>query len=516
MPAVAPPDLDADVCVVGGGIAGLLAALRLARRGLDVVLLERALIAPAPRTALLAAGVTLWLGEGDARLSKEAARSTFDLSLEAMAGALALFDELGVERRGRGLLRVGAAHEVAILDAEDAARELLGLVELRRWAGEEIAATIASTRYVGGTYEPHAVLYETSALSAALMAAALAAGVRILELTPAVAADLAGVRKYVMTPSGRVRADHVVLCAGRGLAPVAPWLAGALGFEHWVRGGFAVRAARPDFSGLVAEPGRLGARFVPSDGELMFEAPTASAVHGEVPAAVTLRRRARAVYPELGRALAEYAGGFSLARARHGLPLIGEHRPGVWYAAGLGANPLANAALAAEAITGAIVERNGKIAELAPFAPRYAFGAAGRVAATTGFWWLRLRDGVAHLAAARASREAPAEPASPRQTPQAPRERARGRTKRPEARPAHPTAHGLPVHGTPTHGTPMHGGSVHGAPAHAATAHPAVPRLGGPHSHGTGSPHPVHAESDATMEPAFDAAQGAVRNPPRH
>ena len=32
--------IDADVCVIGGGFTGLSAALNLAERGLDVVLLE--------------------------------------------------------------------------------------------------------------------------------------------------------------------------------------------------------------------------------------------------------------------------------------------------------------------------------------------------------------------------------------------------------------------------------------------------------------------------------------------
>ncbi|GGF83441.1 oxidoreductase [Azorhizobium oxalatiphilum] len=408
MPAVAPPDLDADACVVGGSIAGLMIALRLARQGLDVLLLERGLITPVRRPAVLAAGTTLWLGDTGNRFSKERARATFDLSLEAMAKALALFDELGVERQGRGLLRVAAAHEMALLDAEAEARDLLGLVELRRWSRDEIEAVTASPRYAGAFYEPHGVLFDMEALGAALTTAAQAAGVRILELTPATAADLGGVRKYVQTSEGRVRANHVVLCAGRGLGRVAPWLAGALGREHWVRGGFAVRTARPDFSGLVAEPGWRGGRFVPSRGELMFEAPTATAVHGEVPAAVALRRRARAVYPELRIRLAEHAGGFSQSRAPHGLPLIGEHRPGVWHAAGLGANGLANAALAADVICAGIIERSRQIDELAAPAPRYAFGTVGRVATTAAFWTSRLRDQWAHMKAEGAARRAEA------------------------------------------------------------------------------------------------------------
>lgn len=401
MTAIAPADLDTDVCVVGGTLAGLMTALTLARQGLDVILLERSLIAPAPQIGLLTGGLSLWLSEGTQPLSRESARSAFDLSLEAMAGALSLFDELGLDRLGRGLLRVGAAHETARLDAEAEARDMLGLLELRRWPRSEIAAITGTERYVGATYEPHAIFYDARDINGALLRAVMEAGVRVYQMTPVLAADLDGVRKYLQTPAGRVRADHVVLCAGRRAARIAPWLAGALGVAPYVRGGFAVRAVRPDFSGLVAEPGPLGARFAPGIGELDFEAPVALMPGGEVGAAVALRRRARQVYPELRRRIAEHAHAFSLDRAPHGLPLIGLRRQGLWYAAGLGGNALANAALAAHVICDGIVARGGKIEELAPLQPRYAYGLAGQAAAAVRFGWRRLSDSIAFARAER-------------------------------------------------------------------------------------------------------------------
>lgn len=413
MTAIAPADLDADACVVGGSPAGLMTALMLARQGLSVLLLTRGDIMPPPQMGVLTAGLSLWLAEGREHLSRESARAAFDLSLEAMAGALPLLEGLGLERHGRGLLRVAAAHERARLNDEDEARDMLGLLELRRWQPEEIAAVTGSTRHVGATYEPQALVFDLSAMTEALVHALRAAGTRILERTPVASADLDGVRKYLHTLRGRVRADHVVICGAGAEAGFAPWLSGALLRAPHVRGGFAVRAVRPDFSGLVAEPGPLGARFMPGVGELDFETPVALPAIGQVGAAVALRGRARTIYPELRRRIAEHAHGFSLERAPHGLPLIGQRRQGLWYAAGLGANGLGNAALAAHVITDGIVARGGKIAELAPLQPRYAFGPLGQVADAVRFGWRRVGGAVAHARAVRDGHGAePAEPAA--------------------------------------------------------------------------------------------------------
>ena len=53
-------------------------------------------------------------------------------------------------------------------------------------------------------------------------AAAEAAGARIFEKTPALSIDAAGVRKRVVTPAGRLRADHVVLAGNVHLGKLMP------------------------------------------------------------------------------------------------------------------------------------------------------------------------------------------------------------------------------------------------------------------------------------------------------
>ena len=78
----------ADVCVVGGGIAGCSAALHLAERGLKVVLLEDNRIgwgASGRSGAQAIHGVASGQAKLDRLIGPEAARTVWDVSVEGLA-----------------------------------------------------------------------------------------------------------------------------------------------------------------------------------------------------------------------------------------------------------------------------------------------------------------------------------------------------------------------------------------------------------------------------------------------
>src|SRR5262249_21524 len=61
-----------------------------------------------------------------------------------------------------------------------------------------------------------------------LAEAAEAAGARIFEGSPALSIDVEGVRKRIVTPSARVRANHIVLACNVQLGTLVPRIAGTL------------------------------------------------------------------------------------------------------------------------------------------------------------------------------------------------------------------------------------------------------------------------------------------------
>src|SRR5215467_9054293 len=106
-------------------------------------------------------------------------------------------------------------------------REELG-AEVEAWSTERVRETLKTNHYFHAVHLQRA--FHIHALNYALGLAELAetAGARIFEDTPALAIDVEGVRKRVVTPSGRVRAAHIVLACSVHLGALAPRIAGTL------------------------------------------------------------------------------------------------------------------------------------------------------------------------------------------------------------------------------------------------------------------------------------------------
>src|SRR3712207_4591403 len=102
--------IQADVCIVGGGLAGLTTALKLARSGRKVVLLE------APRVAwgasgrnggFVSAGYATGLSSIERLVGKDQAKELFRLSMEGVEIIRRNIDELGIQdaRLGPGIAK---------------------------------------------------------------------------------------------------------------------------------------------------------------------------------------------------------------------------------------------------------------------------------------------------------------------------------------------------------------------------------------------------------------------------
>lgn len=212
-------DRRADVAIIGAGYTGLSAALHLAARGFDVVVLE------AHRAGFGASGRNggqvgtgfnkdqIWL---EKRLGHDAARQLWDLTVEAKALTRDLVAAHAPEARYRPGVLQGEWTDGGTREAHDYAEWLernygYTTTPLDRDAAQAICP---ATVYQGGVLDMDAGHLHPLRYALGLARAAEAAGATIFEQTEA----LSAADGVIKTRSGQVTADSVIV-AGNGYLP---------------------------------------------------------------------------------------------------------------------------------------------------------------------------------------------------------------------------------------------------------------------------------------------------------
>jgi glycine/D-amino acid oxidase-like deaminating enzyme len=199
---------QADVAIIGGGIAGVSAAWFLAKKGLSVVLLEKGQVA----------------AEQSGRNWGWVRRQNRDIrELPLMRHSMELWDSLARETGADlGFRRTGLVY-VTRSEAELAGWENW-LEKARPWQvpsrmiGPEQARALTPGNeqdWIGGVHAPEDGRAEPAMAAPALATAARGLGVRILQGCAVRGLDITGGRvSGVITERGRIAADRVLCAAG--------------------------------------------------------------------------------------------------------------------------------------------------------------------------------------------------------------------------------------------------------------------------------------------------------------
>jgi gamma-glutamylputrescine oxidase len=210
----------ADVCVIGAGYTGLSAALHLAERGFDVVLLEAQRVgfgASGRNGGQLGSGQRMDQHVIERLMGREDAQRLWTYGEEAKALVRTLVDRHGIDCH----LKPGIAHlgfSKAERDEEHAYADHLaqhyGYTQIEKLDAAEGHALCPSPAYKGGTLDMGAGHLHPLRFALGLAEAAAKAGVRIFERAE-VHHIKPGSPTVVATGQGRVTADHVILaCNG--------------------------------------------------------------------------------------------------------------------------------------------------------------------------------------------------------------------------------------------------------------------------------------------------------------
>lgn len=395
-------DLDVDVCVVGGGLAGLTIAREVARRGWSVAVLEAGTIASGAsgrNGGLVAPGFSERLPRIVDRVGLERAKSLFALSLQGVDYISRTIRETGMP----GVEVVPGFLSLARSDAREKVMRRAAMLadefglEVEVWSTEQVRQSVRSDAYYQGLYLPGAFHFHPLNYALGLAADAESAGARLFERTPALAIDPAGVRKRIDTPSARVRAGHIVLAGGAQLGRLFRYASSTvvpLGSHAAVTAPLGAKlfdAIR--FSGAISEARRTRnfMRIVGGD-RLMWTCGLSLRLSSPRRLAKSMQREIGRVFPQLGRVEIAHAWSGPLAYAVHSMPQIGEIAPGVWLAGAFGGHGLNTTAMAGELIARAIVDNDDRWRLFSAYELVWAGGLLGRLAAQAGYWGLRCAE----------------------------------------------------------------------------------------------------------------------------
>ncbi len=398
-------DADVDVCVIGGGLAGLTVAREIVRAGWSVVVLEAKKIAwnaSGRNAGFVAPGFSERIENIIERVGLSRAKQLWALSADGVEYVRATIRETGMPG-------VTAADGRLIVLRRNAEDELLRHVAMMRvdfgarldaWPTEQVREVLRSERYFQAVHLPGAFRIHPRNYALGLAAAAEQAGARIFEDTPALAMDSAGVRKRVDTPKGRVRAGHVVLAGGAHLGsvfravsetllPVSSYMAVTAPLGEAL--GDAVR-----YRGSVSDTRRGGDYYRIVDGDrLLWGSGISTRISAPRGLAGSIERDIRDVYPQLGAVKIDHAWSGLMSYAVHKMPLIGEVMPGVWVTGAFGGHGINTTAMAGDLIASAIVAGDDRWRLFSAYELVWTGGAWGRAAAQILFWARRLQDAVA-------------------------------------------------------------------------------------------------------------------------
>lgn len=411
-------DLDVDVCVIGGGLAGLTVAREVSRRGWSVAVLEAGRVAWAAsgrNTGFVLPGFNADIDDMVERVGLDHTKELWSLSVAGLDYVRRTIEETampGVDPRP-GWLHVSKT--------DDDGRKSRAYVERLRWIGgdvefwptERVRSLLRNPNYFGAVHYPNAFHIHPLNYALGLAAGAEAFGVRIFEHTPAVSIDPTGVRKRIATPDARVRAPHVVLAGNVHLGGLMPQLAATL-----LPISTFVMVTKPTgplsqiirYRGAVSDTNRADNHYRIIGGDNPAEQRLQWSGRMRVwPAAPdgfagALKRDVRRAFPGLGPVEVDYLWRGTLGRPVHRMPQIGEVAPGQWVASGFAGHGLNTTAMAGELIARGIVEKDETWRLFAPYELVWAGGGVGRAVAQGLYWTRSLGDTAAQALARRRAR----------------------------------------------------------------------------------------------------------------
>ncbi len=400
-------EVRADVCIVGGGYTGLSAALHLAERGYDVVLLEAHRVgfgASGRNGGQVASGQRRDQDELERMAGREVARKLWDMAQDANALVRGLIDKHAMPVT----YRPGIAHacwtDAEVGHAHDYAEKMhrdYGYDKIEPLDRAGIQGLIGSPVYKGGDLDHGAGHIHPLNYAIGLAAAAAAAGVRIFERSEVHHINH-GLKPVVQTGTGAVTCDHLILAGNGYLGGLDRKVAArVMPINNFI---IATEPLGDRAKEVLSQPvAAADTKFVVNywrlseDNRLLYGGAESYGYRFPNIARAVMKPMLK-VYPQLRGVKIDYAWGGTLAITTNRMPCFARPKKNTLSASGYSGNGVAMATLAGKLMADTIAGQAEQFDVLANL-PQMSFpgGAAMRwPLLVTAMTWYALRDRLGH------------------------------------------------------------------------------------------------------------------------
>ena len=396
-------EVQADVCIIGGGYTGLSAALHLAEQGYSVVLLE------AHRLGFGASGRNGGqVGSGqrqdqdwlEAAAGKTAAQQMWSMAEEAKALVKSLISTHDMPVTFHHGVATACWHDADLQSSLRSAEKLerdYGYSGLERLDQQAIGGLIGSKVFKGGVIDRGAGHVHPLNFALGLAKAAQATGARLFERSEVV--EIAqGPKPLVRTAQGQVRADQVILACNGYLGGLdAKVAARVMPINNFIVATEPLGAAAAEI--LSQNIAVADTKFVVNywrlsdDNRLLFGG--GESYGYRFPDILkTVRKPMLAIYPQLADAKIDYAWGGTLAITTNRMPCFTRPAPNILSASGYSGHGVAMATMAGKVLAATVAGQSAQFDLLATLPQRgFPGGAALRwPLLLLAMTWYGLRD----------------------------------------------------------------------------------------------------------------------------
>ena len=340
-PEYAPLDgsVEADVAIVGGGFTGLQAAYNLAKKGVNVVLIEAHRFgdgASGRNGGQLGTGQRAEAETLEEELGYERARALFDLAENAKRHLLdfATAQNIDIEYVP-GQLNVShkTSYEKEFREHVEIAATRYNYPHMQFMDRAETEERVGSKRYHFGISDSGTGHIHPMKLLVGIARAAKAAGAKLHEKTPALKIERAGGKAVITTAKGTIRADKALIACNAYIGNLEPKTAAHVMPIRSFIGATPVLDKFPSVipGGEAIADTRFVVRYFRKtrDGRLLFGGREAYTADNPNDISVHIRRQIAEIYPELRDIEITHAWGGSVGITMPRKPYVREVMPGI-------------------------------------------------------------------------------------------------------------------------------------------------------------------------------------------